>query len=68
MGPRLLVRVSAVVHMAFQSGSIYREGFPPVARIEDLCCDLVRASCHLDVFPRIGANVSQAGTIFEKVS
>ena len=68
MGSRLLVGINTVVHMAFQSGSIYREGFPPVARIKDLCCDLVGASSHLDVFPRIGANVSQAGTIFKKVS
>ena len=58
MGSRLLVRVSAVVHVTFQSGSIYREGSPPVARIEDLCFDLVGASSHLDIFPRIGANVS----------
>ena len=68
MGSWLLVRVGAVVHLAFQGTSINWKRLPPVTRVVDLRLDRVAASSNLDVFSWVGADIFEVRFVFKEVS
>ena len=68
MGSWLLVRVGAVVHLAFQGTSINWKCLPPVTRVVDLRLDRVAASSNLDVFSWVRADIFEVRFVFKEVS